>query len=72
MKKICKKHSDWLKILLDVTDGKGVDILIDMLSGDYVNKNMELEEFKFIFWWEWFHRFFARLIGIVFITLGIY
>ena len=31
----------WLKILLDVTDGKGVDILIDMLSGDYVNKNME-------------------------------
>jgi len=33
----------------------------------YVNKNMELEEFKFIFWWEWFHRFFARLIGIVFV-----
>ena len=31
----------WLKTLLDVTDGKGVDILIDMLSGDYVNKNME-------------------------------
>ena len=33
----------------------------------YVNKNMELEEFKFIFWWEWGHRFFARLIGIVFV-----
>ena len=33
----------------------------------YVNKNMTLEEFKYIFWWEWFHRFFARLIGIVFI-----
>ena len=31
----------WLKTLLDATDGKGVDILIDMLSGDYVNKNME-------------------------------
>ena len=30
----------------------------------YVNKNMTLEEFKYIFWWEWFHRFFARLIGI--------
>ena len=38
----------------------------------YVNKNMELEEFKFIFWWEWFHRFFARLIGIVFIFPFIY
>ena len=33
----------------------------------YVNKNMTLEGFKYIFWWEWFHRFFARLIGIVFI-----
>ena len=27
---------------------------------------MTLEEFKYIFWWEWFHRFFARLIGVVF------
>ena len=33
----------------------------------YVNKNMSLDEFKYIFWWEWFHRFFARLIGVFFI-----
>ena len=33
----------------------------------YVNKNMTLEEFKYIFWWEWFHRFFARFLGLVFI-----
>ena len=32
-----------------------------------INKNMTLEEFKYIFWWEWSHRFFARCIGIVFI-----
>ena len=32
-----------------------------------VNKNITLDEFKYIFWWEWFHRFFARCIGIVFI-----
>jgi len=32
-----------------------------------VNKSMNLAEFKYIFWWEWFHRFFARLIGIIFI-----
>ena len=32
---------NWLKNVLDLTDGKGVDVLIDMLSGDYVNKNME-------------------------------
>ena len=38
----------------------------------YVNKNMKLEEFKYIFWWEWFHRFFARLIGIVFLFPFLY
>ena len=32
-----------------------------------VNKSMNIDEFKYIFWWEWFHRFFARLIGIIFI-----
>ena len=37
-----------------------------------VNRNMTLEEFKFIFWWEWFHRVFARLIGVVFIIPLIY
>ena len=37
-----------------------------------VNKNMEINEFKYIFWWEWFHRFFARMIGIVFLLPFIY
>ena len=37
-----------------------------------VNKNMSLNEFKYIFWWEWFHRIFARLIGVVFIIPLIY
>ena len=39
------------------------------LSPEYliINKNMSLNEFKFIFWWEWGHRFFARLIGLVFL-----
>ena len=32
---------NWLDEVLDVTEGKGVDVLIDMLSGDFVNKNME-------------------------------
>ena len=37
-----------------------------------VNSKMQLEDFKFIFWWEWTHRFFARLIGIVFLFPFIY
>ncbi len=31
-----------------------------------VNKGMGLDDFKFIFWWEWGHRFLGRFIGLVF------
>lgn len=31
-----------------------------------INKGMSLEEFKFIYWWEWGHRFLGRIIGLVF------
>ena len=40
-----------------------------MNSPEYIFKNngMSLEEFKEIFFWEYFHRLWGRLIGIVFI-----
>ena len=31
-----------------------------------LNQGMTLEGFKFIFWWEWAHRFLGRVIGFVF------
>ena len=31
-----------------------------------LNYDFTLKDFKFIFFWEWFHRFWARLIGVVF------
>lgn len=31
-----------------------------------LNADFTLQDFKFIFFWEWFHRFWARLIGVVF------
>ncbi|MFP1633145.1 COX15/CtaA family protein [Zhengella sp. ZM62] len=31
-----------------------------------INKGMSLEEFKVIFWWEWGHRFLARMVGFLF------
>ncbi|PCI04726.1 MAG: heme A synthase [Hyphomicrobiales bacterium] len=31
-----------------------------------INQGMSLSEFKFIFWWEWAHRFLGRIIGFVF------
>jgi len=38
----------------------------------YINTNITLEVFKYIFWWEWGHRFIARLIGIVFLFPFLY
>lgn len=37
-----------------------------------LNIDFTLDDFKFIFFWEWLHRFWARLIGIVFIVGFIY
>ena len=38
----------------------------------FINYNMTLEEFKVIFYWEYFHRIFARVIGLFFILPLIY
>jgi cytochrome c oxidase assembly protein subunit 15 len=35
-------------------------------------KDFQLEDYKFIFFWEWFHRFIGRIIGVVFIIPFIY
>jgi cytochrome c oxidase assembly protein subunit 15 len=32
-----------------------------------LNADFTLSDFKFIFFWEWFHRLWARLVGVVFI-----
>ena len=36
------------------------------------NKGMELGDFKFIYWWEWAHRFLGRFIGVAFALPLIY
>jgi heme a synthase len=33
---------------------------------EHVNKGMSLGAFKAIYWWEWTHRFLARLVGVAF------
>lgn len=33
----------------------------------YLNSNFTLADFKSIFFWEWFHRFWARLIAVTFL-----
>lgn len=36
------------------------------------NRGMALSDFKFIYWWEWAHRFLGRFIGVAFIVPLIY
>lgn len=36
------------------------------------HKDFQLEDYKFIFFWEWFHRFIGRIIGVVFIIPFVY
>jgi len=38
----------------------------------YVHQGFSLTDFKFIFFWEWFHRVWDRLMGVVFLIGFIY
>ncbi len=35
-------------------------------------KNFTLQDYKFIYFWEWFHRFIGRILGFVFIIPFVY
>jgi cytochrome c oxidase assembly protein subunit 15 len=37
-----------------------------------LHSDFTLSDFKFIFFWEWFHRFWARMVGVVFIVGFVY
>ena len=37
-----------------------------------LNPDMTIEGFKTIFWWEWVHRFMARVVGAAFILPGLW
>ncbi len=38
----------------------------------YLNSDFTLSDFQFIFFWEWLHRFWARMLGIVFAVGFVY
>jgi len=37
-----------------------------------VHNDFDLDDYKFIYFWEWFHRFIGRIIGLVFIIPFVY
>jgi cytochrome c oxidase assembly protein subunit 15 len=38
----------------------------------FVHASFEMSDFKFIFFWEWFHRLWARMMGMVFLAGFLY
>ena len=36
------REQDFVEVIREVTDGKGVDVILDMVGGDYVPRNVEL------------------------------
>ncbi len=37
-----------------------------------IHNNFQLSDYKFIYFWEWFHRFIGRILGFVFIIPFVY
>ena len=37
-----------------------------------IHNDFQLEDYKFIYFWEWFHRFIGRIIGLVFLIPFVY
>jgi NADPH2:quinone reductase len=35
-------ESDFVEVITDATNGKGVDVILDMVCGEYINKNIKL------------------------------
>ena len=73
---------------LSITEWKPVTgVLPPMSQGDWqaefdkyrqipqyreLNRGMPLDQFKTIYWWEWSHRFLARLVGAAFLLPFLY
>lgn len=51
---------------------KAFDGYKEIAQYKYLNSHFTLSDFKFIFFWEWLHRLWARMLGVVFAVGFIY
>ncbi len=52
--------------LSDADWNKAFDGYKNIAQYKYMNSHFTLSDFKFIFYWEWSHRLWARMLGVVF------
>jgi len=62
----------WIPPLNDRDWNRAFDGYKQIAQYKYLNAYFTIEDFKFIFFWEWFHRLWARLLGVVFAIGFIY
>jgi cytochrome c oxidase assembly protein subunit 15 len=66
--------TEWKPItgaLPPVTDSQWAEEFEKYRSTDqfkYVHRSFSMSDFKFIYFWEWFHRLWARFMGLVFLV----
>ena len=58
--------------LNDETWNKYFSLYKEIPQYQLINANMSIEEFKIIFYWEYFHRILGRVIGLFFLVPLIY
>ncbi len=51
---------------------KSFDLYKKIPEFKLLNSNMTLDQFKFIYWWEYIHRLLGRVIGLLYIFPLIY
>ena len=66
--------TDTLPPLTEVAWQKAFDAYKQFPEYKLINSHtdFQLSDYKFIYFWEWFHRFIARILGVVFILPFIY
>lgn len=70
--------TEWAPILGTIPPLNEADWLVafkryqEIAQFEVLNSDMGMSDFKFIFFWEWFHRLWARSLGVVFFLPFVY
>lgn len=70
--------TEWAPIMGTIPPMNDADWLVafqryqEIAQYKVLNSDMSMGDFKFIFFWEWFHRLWARSLGVVFLLPFIY
>ena len=62
----------WHYASFKLRSGTNIELYKQIPQYKLLNFNMSLDDFKIIFYWEYFHRILARIIGLFFLIFNIF